>query len=249
MSYLDMEETTKALLEKDLTAFQEGKLLLFDKPLGWTSFDVVNRVRIALCRYFGVRKLKVGHAGTLDPLATGLLIICTGKFTKRIDDIQAQEKVYTGIIRVGETTPTYDLESEPDTKFPIEHIDTDLIESARKQFLGPIMQQPPIFSAIKKDGKRSYDLARQGIDAMLSPRAIVIDELKLDDSSFPDLAFEVTCSKGTYIRSLAYDMGVALQSGAYLKKLHRAKIGEYSNDDAWVLQEFLDEFKVVREEV
>jgi len=239
-----MEETTKALLEKDLAAFQEGKLLLFDKPLGWTSFDVVNRVRIALCRYFGVRKLKVGHAGTLDPLATGLLIICTGKYTKRIDDIQAQEKVYSGIFRIGETTPTYDLESEPDTTYPTDHIDKAVIEKARQQFLGPILQQPPIFSAIKKDGQRSYDLARKGIDAKLEKRAITIDEFILDDSSFPDLRFEVTCSKGTYIRSLAFDLGQAMGSGAYLKKLHRDKIGNFSNEDAWVLQDFLDEFLV-----
>lgn len=239
-----MEETTRLLIDKRLEVFQEGQMLLFDKPLNWTSFDVVNRVRIALCRYFDVRKLKVGHAGTLDPLATGLLIICTGKFTKRIDDIQAQEKIYTGTIRIGETTPTYDLESEPDTTYPIDHINEEMIESVRMQFLGPIMQQPPIFSAIKKDGKRSYDLARKGIDAKLEPRAITINSLSFDTSSFPDLGFEVNCSKGTYIRSLAYDIGLALGSGAYLKSLHRAGIGSYSNDDAWVLQDFLDEFKI-----
>ena len=239
-----MEETTRLLIDKRLEVFQEGQMLLFDKPLNWTSFDVVNRVRIALCRYFDVRKLKVGHAGTLDPLATGLLIICTGKFTKRIDDIQAQEKIYTGTIRIGETTPTYDLESEPDTTNPIDHINEEMIEIVRKQFLGPIMQQPPIFSAIKKDGKRSYDLARKGIDAKLEPRAITINSLSFDTSSFPDLGFEVNCSKGTYIRSLAYDIGLALGSGAYLKSLHRAGIGSYSNDDAWVLQDFLDEFKI-----
>ncbi len=239
-----MHKVINEMLDKNLESFQEGRMLLFDKPLTWTSFDVVNRVRIALCRYFGVKKLKVGHAGSLDPLATGLLIICTGKFTKSIDDIQAQEKVYTGVIRVGETTPTYDLESEPDTNYPTDHIDADLLEKIRLTFLGPIMQQPPIFSAIKKDGQRSYDLARKGIDSKLEPRAVIIHDLSFDMTSFPDLYFEVTCSKGTYIRSLAFDIGRALGSGAYLKVLHRANIGEYSNDDAWVLQEFLDEFVI-----
>lgn len=237
-----MEKTPVELLPRDLEAYQNGVLLLIDKPLEWTSFDVVNRMRIALCKYFGVKKLKVGHAGTLDPLATGLLIICTGRFTKRIDEIQAREKIYTGIIRVGETTPTYDLESEVDMTYPIDHITDGQIESVRQRFTGPQMQQPPIFSAIKKDGKRSYELARRGIDAGLEARPVEISSLEFDTAQWPDLGFRVVCSKGTYIRSLAHDVGKALGSGAYLKALHRAGIGSYSNDDAISLDDFLSVF-------
>lgn len=237
-----MQKTTLDNLPRELVAYQEGVLLLIEKPLNWTSFDVVNRIRVALCKYFGIKKLKVGHAGTLDPLATGLLIICIGKFTKRIDEIQAQEKRYSGIIRVGESTPTYDLESEIDKIHPIDHVTPIMIEQVRKQFVGEIMQLPPIFSAIKKDGKRAYELARKGINAGLEARPIVIHDLKFDDTSWPDLFFEVTCSKGTYIRSLAHDVGVALDSGTHLKSLHRAGIGEYDNKDAIRLEDFLEVF-------
>ncbi len=237
-----MQKSTLDTLPRNLEAYQEGVMLLIDKPLHWTSFDVVNRLRVALCKYFGIKKLKVGHAGTLDPLATGLLIICIGKFTKRIDEIQAQEKRYSGIIRVGESTPTYDLESETDKIHPIDHITPARIEQVRQRFVGEIMQLPPIFSAIKKDGKRAYELARKGIDAGLEARPVVIHDLKFDDTAWPDLYFEVTCSKGTYIRSLAHDIGVALDSGAHLKALHRAGIGQYDNKDAIRLEDFLEIF-------
>lgn len=237
-----MQKSTLDTLPRNLEAYQEGVMLLIDKPLHWTSFDVVNRLRVALCKYFGIKKLKVGHAGTLDPLATGLLIICIGKFTKRIDEIQAQEKRYSGIIRVGESTPTYDLESETDKIHPIDHITPARIEQVRQRFVGEIMQFPPIFSAIKKDGKRAYELARKGIDAGLEARPVVIHDLKFDDTAWPDLYFEVICSKGTYIRSLAHDIGVALDSGAHLKALHRAGIGQYDNKDAIRLEDFLEIF-------
>ncbi|MCO6460011.1 MAG: tRNA pseudouridine(55) synthase TruB [Saprospiraceae bacterium] len=234
-----MDNTPLEELPLSLEAYQEGTLLLINKPLEWTSFDVVNRVRIALCKYFGVKKLKVGHAGTLDPLATGLLIICTGKFTKKIDSIQAQEKKYTGTIRVGATTPTYDKESEIDQTLPLPDINPELIKNIEAQFTGHIMQVPPVFSAIKKDGKRSYELARKGLDSNLEARPIEISSISLDVTDWPDMKFEVTCSKGTYIRSLAHDIGQAMNSGAYLKSLHRNAIGNYTDESAIPLNDFL----------
>lgn len=211
---------------------QEGKVLLIDKPLDWTSFDVVNKVRWNIKKSFNLKKIKVGHAGTLDPKATGLLILCTGKFTKRIDEIQAESKVYTGTFKLGVTTPTYDTESEENEKFPTEHISVELIHEATKQFIGDIEQFPPIHSAIKVDGKRLYELARAGKEVELKPRRISIYDFKITKIEMPFLEFEVHCGKGTYIRSLAHDFGKALNSGAYLTELRRTKIGDFSVDDA-----------------
>jgi len=212
--------------------FKEGQVLLIDKPLEWTSFDVVNKIRYAIRKTFGIRKIKVGHAGTLDPLATGLLIICTGKATKQINEFMGQPKEYTGTIQLGSTTPSYDLETEPDHTFPTEHITPELVEEViRKQFTGDIMQTPPVFSAIKKEGQKAYELARQGIQMKMEKRPVQITsfetELKEDV-----IHFRVECSKGTYIRSLAHDLGQALQSGGHLSALRRTSIGTYSVEDA-----------------
>lgn len=206
---------------------QEGHVFLIDKPLDWTSFDVVNKVRWNIRKAYNLKKIKVGHAGTLDPKATGLLIVCTGKFTKRIDEFQAQEKTYTGTIKLGVTTPTYDLESEENETFPTEHITNELIHEATKQFIGEIEQFPPMHSAIKVDGKRLYELAREGQEIERKARKITIEEFKITKIDLPFVDFEVKCSKGTYIRSLAFDFGKALNSGGYLTALRRTKIGDF----------------------
>jgi tRNA pseudouridine55 synthase len=216
-------------------------VLLIDKPLTWTSFDVVNKIR-----YAGKFK-KVGHAGTLDPLATGLLILCTGKKTKEIETYQAQVKEYTGVFTVGKTTPSFDLETEVDQEYPIEHIGSELIEKARISFLGKISQIPPVFSAIKVNGKRAYESARKGKDLELKPREIEINEFEVDASSFPLVGFRVVCSKGTYIRSLARDFGLALNSGAYLSELRRTKIGDFSVDNAESVEEMVKKLKLLNE--
>lgn len=209
--------------------FLEGQILLIDKPLTWSSFQAVNKLKYTLIRKYQLpKKFKIGHAGTLDPLATGLLIICTGKFTKKITEIQAQAKEYTGTITVGATTPSYDLETEIDTTFPTEHISEALILETTKQFLGEIDQKPPVFSAIKKDGKRLYEHARAGEEVEISSRKTTIYEFEITRIAIPEIDFRVKCSKGTYIRSLAYDFGIALNSGAHLTKLRRTKIGDYS---------------------
>lgn len=212
--------------------FEEGEVFLIDKPLDWTSFDVVNLVRAVIKRYHGIRKLKVGHAGTLDPLATGLLILCTGKMTKQIDNFQAQEKTYTGTMLLGQTTPTFDLESEPNAFYPTDSITADMMEEARKKFVGDIMQRPPKFSAIKIQGKRAFDYARSDEEVALKERLIHIDDFRIDATNFPKIDFEVRCSKGTYIRSLVNDFGLALNNGACLISLRRTKIGEFSVDNA-----------------
>lgn len=211
---------------------QEGKVFLIDKPLDWTSFDVVNKVRWNIRKAYNLKKIKVGHAGTLDPRATGLLIICTGKFTKRIDEIQAESKVYTGTFKLGVTTPTYDTESDENETFPTEHISEELIQEATKQFIGDIEQFPPAHSAIKVDGKRLYELARAGKEVELKPRQISIYDFKITKIEMPFIEFEVHCGKGTYIRSLAHDFGKALNSGAYLTELRRTKIGDFSVKEA-----------------
>lgn len=211
---------------------QEGKVLLIDKPLDWTSFDVVNKVRWNIRKAYNLKKIKVGHAGTLDPKATGLLIVCTGKFTKRIDEIQAESKVYTGTIKLGVTTPTYDTESEEDQTFPLEHITEELIHEATKEFIGEIDQYPPAHSAIKVDGKRLYELARAGKEVELKARRIQIYDFKITKIELPFVEFEVHCGKGTYIRSLANDFGKALNSGGYLTELRRTKIGDFSVENA-----------------
>lgn len=221
--------------------FEEGEVFLIDKPLDWTSFDVVNLVRAVIKRYHGIRKLKVGHAGTLDPLATGLLILCTGRMTKQIDNFQAQEKTYTGTMLLGQTTPTFDLESEPDAFYPTEGITEEMMDEARKLFMGDIMQRPPKFSAIKIQGKRAFDYARSDEEIALKERLVHIEDFKIDDSEFPKVHFEVRCSKGTYIRSLVNDFGRALGNGACLISLRRTKIGDFSVADARDLEDLKKE--------
>lgn len=219
----------------------EGQVILIDKPLTWSSFQAVNKLKYYLLRKYNLpKKYKIGHAGTLDPLATGLLIVCTGKFTKTITEIQAQTKEYTGTITVGATTPSYDLETEVDATFPTEHITTALIQETTKQFIGEIDQKPPVFSAIKKDGKRLYESARAGIEVEIEARKTTIYEFEITRIELPEIDFRVTCSKGTYIRSLAFDFGNALQSGGYLTKLRRTKIGDYSVENGILPEEFED---------
>ncbi len=213
-------------------SFTEGRILLIDKPLHWTSFQAVNKIKWALKKHLGLKKIKVGHAGTLDPLASGLLIVCTGKATKQIQELQGQEKEYTGTFRLGATTPSYDLETEIDAVFPTSHLTEDSIRHATLQFVGEIDQKPPVFSAIKKDGKRLYEHARAGETVEIAARKTTIYEFELTRIEMPDVDFRVRCSKGTYIRSLAHDMGAALQSGAHLTALRRTKSGGFSVDDA-----------------
>lgn len=217
----------------------EGKVLLIDKPLKWSSFQAVNKLKYVLKNQLNLpKKFKIGHAGTLDPLATGLLIICTGKFTKRITDIQAQAKEYTGTIVLGATTPSYDLETEVDGTFPTEHISEALIMETTKQFIGEIDQKPPVFSAIKKDGKRLYEHARAGEEVEIQSRKTTIHEFEITRIQLPEVDFRVTCSKGTYIRSLAFDFGLALQSGGHLSALRRTKIGDYSVENGVTPDDF-----------
>ncbi|WP_312557551.1 tRNA pseudouridine(55) synthase TruB [Empedobacter brevis] len=211
---------------------QEGHVFLIDKPLDWTSFDVVNKIRWNIRKAYDLKKIKVGHAGTLDPKATGLLLVCTGKWTKRIDEFQAQEKTYTGTIKLGVTTPTYDLESEEDQTFPTTHLTEEIIQEATNQFIGEIEQFPPMHSAIKVDGKRLYELARDGQEIERKARRVTIHDFKITKINLPFVDFEVNCSKGTYIRSLAYDFGKVVNSGGYLTALRRTKIGNFDVIDA-----------------
>lgn len=206
--------------------FKAGEILYFDKPLHWTSFKLVSHIRYHLCRKIGVKKLKVGHAGTLDPLATGVMIICTGKATKRIEEFQYQTKEYIATLQLGATTPSFDLEHEIDATYPTDHITKERVEEALKKFVGEIEQIPPVFSACKVEGKRAYDLARKGEDVELKPKLLVIDEIELLDYNLPEIKIRVVCSKGTYIRALARDIGVALDSGAHLTGLIRTRVGD-----------------------
>jgi tRNA pseudouridine55 synthase len=222
--------------------FKNGQILLIDKPLTWTSFQVVNKLRWNIRQKFGLGKIKVGHAGTLDPLATGLLIICTGNFTKKIDEYQAKIKEYTGEITLGATTPSYDLETEVDETFPVEHITEDLIYKTAQQFVGDIEQIPPMFSAIKMAGVRMYDLARQGKTREITSRNITIETFEITNISLPKVQFRIVCSKGTYIRSLAYDFGKALNSGGHLSQLRRTKIGDFNVADSLEPQAYIDAF-------
>ena len=224
--------------------FKNGQVLLIDKPLNWTSFQVVNKLRWEIKQRFNIKNIKVGHAGTLDPLATGLLIICTGKQTKEIDMYQGQIKEYTGTITLGATTPSYDLETEIDKTFSIEHISEGLLKETTKQFIGEIQQKPPIFSAIKKDGKRLYELARKGETTEIKARTVTVSEFEITNINLPKVDFKVICSKGTYIRSLAFDFGIALNSGAHLSALRRTKIGEFSVDKGLSVEEFIENLKV-----
>ena len=228
--------------------FLQGQVLLIDKPLTWSSFQAVNKLKYVLKRKYDLpKKFKIGHAGTLDPLATGLLIVCTGKFTKMIPEIQGQAKEYIGTIVLGATTPSYDMETEVDATFPTEHITADLIETTLPQFLGEIDQKPPVFSAIKKDGKRLYEHAREGSEVEIEARKTTIYEFEITRMELPEIDFRVKCSKGTYIRSLAYDFGKALQSGGYLSVLRRTKIGDYSVDNGITPEAF--EQKINTDEV
>ena len=227
-----------------LDAYQEGRVLLIDKPLNWTSFQVVNKIRWLIKQQFNIKKIKVGHAGTLDPLATGLLILCTGKFTKKIETYQAQVKEYTGTITLGATTPSYDLESEIDQKFDISEISEADILKNTQQFLGKIQQQPPIFSALKQNGKRLYEYAREGSKIEIPSRPVTITEFKITKIKLPCIEFRIVCGKGTYIRSLAHDFGKSLNNGAHLSSLRRTKIGEFRVEDAISVLEFENVFKV-----
>ena len=218
--------------------FLDGQVLLIDKPLGWSSFQAVNSLKWKIRKKFQLKKIKIGHAGTLDPLATGLLLICTGKATKTINELQGQEKEYTGTITLGGTTPSYDLETEINEKYPVDHITNELIHSTTAQFIGDIEQIPPVFSALKKDGKRLYEYAREGKEVEIKKRKVTITEFEITSISLPMVQFRVVCSKGTYIRSLAHDFGEALQSGAHLSSLKRTKIGDYNVNKAITPEEF-----------
>jgi tRNA pseudouridine55 synthase len=230
---------SKAVLP-DTVDFSDGSVILIDKPEEWTSFDVVNKLRFKLSYLLRVKKIKVGHAGTLDPLATGLLVVCTGKMTRQTDVIQSYEKVYTGTIKLGATTPTYDREAAPDQEFPWQHITLSDIEQAAESFLGEILQVPPAYSAVKIKGKAAYELARRGKDVVLEPRKITIKEFRVFNLQGPEFSFEVRCSKGTYIRSLAHDLGKRLNSGAFLSSLRRDAIGQLHVNQAYTIQEFIE---------
>ncbi len=225
-------------------AYKNGQVLLIDKPLTWTSFQVVNKLRWEIRQRFNIKKIKVGHAGTLDPLATGLLIICTGKQTKQIDTYQGQVKEYTGTFTLGATTPSYDLETEIDNIFTTTHITEELLHETTKQFTGEIQQKPPIFSAIKKDGKRLYELARKGETTEIKERTVTVTSFEITKIKLPEVDFRIICSKGTYIRSIAFDYGKALNSGGHLSALRRTKIGTYSVDGALSVEEFIENLKV-----
>tara|TARA_B110000027_G_scaffold9303_1_gene8262 strand:- start:1477 stop:2172 length:696 start_codon:yes stop_codon:yes gene_type:complete len=223
--------------------FLDGEIILIDKPLDWTSFQVVNKIRWLIRSTFGIKKIKVGHAGTLDPLASGLLILCTGKMTKSIEQFMGQEKEYTGTFTLGSTTPSYDLETEIDNTFPINHITEELLQVSLNQFVGTIDQYPPVFSALKKDGKRLYEFAREGIEVEIPTRKVNIRSFELTRKAIPKVDFKVICSKGTYIRSLANDYGKALNSGAHLSTLRRTRIGEFNIEHAISIEDFEKQIK------
>ncbi|WP_159019027.1 tRNA pseudouridine(55) synthase TruB [Algibacter sp. L3A6] len=229
---------------KTVDDYQAGEVLLIDKPLNWTSFQVVNKLRWEIRQAFNIKKIKVGHAGTLDPLATGLLVICTGKMTKQIDTFQGQIKEYTGTFVLGGTTPSYDLETEINETFETAHITEDLIHSTTAQFTGDIEQFPPIFSALKKDGKRLYEYARAGETVEIKSRKVQVSEFEITKINDLNIDFRIVCSKGTYIRSLAHDFGKALQSGAHLSALRRTKIGDFNVAKGESIEDFIASLKV-----
>ena len=229
--------------------FITGEVLYIDKPLRLTSFDVVGRIRWHLCRKLGVKKLKVGHAGTLDPLATGVMIVCTGKATKRIEEFQYATKEYVADIRLGATTPSFDLEKEIDAYYPVEHITEDLVRETLATFVGTIEQVPPAFSACMVDGVRAYELARKGREVELKPKTLVIDEIELLSCNLPDITIRVVCSKGTYIRALARDIGAALHSGAHLTALRRTRVGNVRVEDCVSPDAFIDDLKNMEIEI
>ncbi|MDB4014854.1 tRNA pseudouridine(55) synthase TruB [Flavobacteriaceae bacterium] len=223
--------------------FLNGEIILINKPLDWTSFQVVNKIRWLIRSTFGIKKIKVGHAGTLDPLASGLLILCTGKMTKSIEQFMGQEKEYTGTFTLGSTTPSYDLETEIDNTFPTDHITEELLQATLNQFVGTIDQYPPVFSALKKDGKRLYEFAREGIEVEIPARKVNIRSFELTQKAILKVDFKVICSKGTYIRSLANDYGKALNSGAHLSALRRTRIGEFNIEQAISIEDFEKQIK------
>lgn len=231
--------------------FIKGEILSFNKPYGWTSFQVVSKIRSAISKKLHVKKMKVGHAGTLDPLATGVLIVCTGKSTKLIDELQSHTKEYIATLKLGATTPSYDKETEEDAVYPTEHITKELVETVLQRFIGTIEQTPPEYSAVKINGKRAYEFARKGKSVELKPKTLVIDSIELLECNFPEIVIRVVCSKGTYIRALARDIGRELQSGAYLTGLVRTRIGEYKIDeclDPETFNEWLDSQEIEYEE-
>ena len=226
-----------------------GEILYFNKPLTWTSFNLVNRVRGVLSRHLGVKKLKVGHAGTLDPLATGVMILCTGKATKLIESFQYQTKEYIATLQLGATTPSFDLEKEIDATYPTEHITEELVRNTLQQFVGTIEQIPPTFSAVKIDGKRAYEYAREGKDVEIKAKTLVIDEIELLDYQLPSITIRVVCSKGTYIRALARDIGIALQSGAHLTALQRTRIGDIDLSQCLEYDDFVNQLANEKENI
>ncbi|HET9570394.1 MAG TPA: tRNA pseudouridine(55) synthase TruB [Bacteroidales bacterium] len=221
--------------------FIEGEILYFDKPLTWTSFKLVAKVRNTICRHLNIKKLKVGHAGTLDPLATGVMIICTGKATKRIEEFQYQSKEYIATLELGATTPSFDLEKEIDNRFDFSHVTEKMVEETIARFVGRIEQIPPSFSACKVDGKRAYEMARKGQEVLLKPKVLVIDEIELLECSLPKVKIRVVCSKGTYIRALARDLGEAMNCGAHLTALCRTRIGEFRLENCLNIDDFTKE--------
>ena len=224
---------------KNAQDYLDGQVLLIDKPLKWTSFQVVNKLRWQIRQAFNLKKIKVGHAGTLDPLATGLLIICTGKMTKQINTFQEQIKTYTGKLELGSTTPSYDLETEIDQRFATDHITNNMIHETINEFRGEIDQFPPVFSALKKEGKRFYEFARAGEKVEINSRKVTIYNFEILSIKNKTVNFSVTCSKGTYIRSLAHDFGKALKSGAHLTELRRTKIGSFNVENAASIESFI----------
>lgn len=229
------------MMQSDIQAFdfQKGEILVFDKPLDWTSFDLVHKVRYIICKKLKIKKLKVGHAGTLDPKATGILVLCTGKATSKIETLQADEKEYVATLKFGATTPSYDLESAEDRQFNTSHITKDLLNETLKQFIGTIDQVPPEFSAIKIDGKRAYEYARKGIAIEIKSKTLEIKEIEILNFLLPIVTIRIVCGKGTYIRALARDIGEAIQSGAYLIGLRRTRVGIYDLNQAINLSDFL----------
>jgi len=225
--------------------FSEGEVLLFDKPYEWTSFDLVNNVRYFIRNKLDYPKLKIGHAGTLDPLATGLLILCTGKYTKKIDDYQAQEKEYTGTFTIGATTPSFDMEKEVDKTYDYSHVTEELINAAAKKFTGTFQQTPPIFSAVKIKGKRAYNYARNNEEVVIKSKEITICEFEITKINLPEVNFRIVCSKGTYIRALARDFGETLNCGSYLSALCRTRIGEFKLEDAFEVEAFKKMFQEI----
>ncbi|MCY1720466.1 tRNA pseudouridine(55) synthase TruB [Prolixibacteraceae bacterium Z1-6] len=220
--------------------FLAGEILLFDKELEWTSFDVVNRVRYILCRKLGIKKMKVGHAGTLDPLATGLVILCTGKATKKIEELQLGEKEYLATLKIGATTPSFDLETEEDSTNDFTHVTKELLFNTTRKFIGEIDQVPPVFSAVKVNGRRAFDYARNGEDVKLRSKKIVIRKIEIESFDLPEIKLRITCGKGTYIRALARDIGEEVKCGAYLTALERTRIGDYNLKDAFKVNYFLE---------